>query len=70
MGEWTSRKQSQPTIVCVPNDTHTHNKHTHTLSFFFPQVYSWTGRWADQSVFPHYGHPQRYAFPWVVLGGQ
>ena len=32
MGEWTSRKQSQPTIVCVPNDSHTHNTHTLSLS--------------------------------------
>lgn len=30
-------------------------------------VWSWTGRWADQTLYPHYGHPERFEFEWEVF---
>ena len=33
-------------------------------------VFEWTGRWANMSAYPHWGHPPRFDFEWQVFRGR
>ena len=32
-------------------------------------VFAWTGAWARQDVYPHYGHPSAFNFSWLTMKG-
>ncbi len=32
-------------------------------------AFSWTGKYANQTAYPHWGQPTTWDFPWVTMAG-